>query len=534
VTADASQNAPGLPPGPPTISDEEFGDLIASRSREALRVASYIVFRASDRPTFTRPMLGEILHQATELEELLDAYGARNSRRWSPFRSTVAAAKLFADVLYVLLHIEHSLPAYRLLEVEGNFAADTAEVIVFTGQVMLNICRRLLSQAGGLGMAPPSCVACEGLYQEDLPPGRLAHDRAVHRDLGAAETVTRLATAFLNQAAESELLHVPNRVDPSHYADCVPSQVSEEQLRRLQHRFHNLQSTYDTFVADTDVERQNTDLPVLRGHVSVIFHLLETAIGYGHYYERHVMRLGSPVPGAAEPLLDGQRLLNVLMRYSLVYASRYLIVARGLCQGMLRRYAEVGRVEVPGPRYRGFHVRPSTLVAKIVHHYGNQVMMELDGATFDASSPMDIFRANEKINREKRSWLTAQLSSLAGLRDPAFLADLPRAVRQAVMTLAEQGRIVIYQRVLPIQPPDECDEGRTAMQYILDEVNRLQSIGVIDIEAEIRVAFVGDKRVLGDLKLLAESGYGEDNFGNNVPLPKELSYLRRGPGDREA
>jgi hypothetical protein len=200
---------------------------------------------------------------------------------------------------------------------------------------------------------------------------------------------------------------------------------------------------------------------------------------------------------------------------------------------MLRRYAEVGRVEVPGPRYRGFHVRPSTLVAKIVHHYGNQVMMELDGATFDASSPMDIFRANEKINREKRSWLTAQLSSLAPLRDPALLADLPRAVRQSVMALAEQGRVVIYQRLLPIQPPGECDENRTPMQYILDEVNRLQSVGVIDIEAEIRVVFVGDKRVLGDLKLLAECGYGEDNFGNNVPLPKELSYLRRGPGDRE-
>ena len=49
---------------------------------------------------------------------------------------------------------------------------------------------------------------------------------------------------------------------------------------------------------------------------------------------------------------------------------------------------------------------------------------------------------------------------------------------------------------------------------------------MIDIEAEIRVAFIGDQRVLDDLKLLAENGYGEDNYGNNVPLPKELSYLR--------
>ena len=43
----------------------------------------------------------------------------------------------------------------------------------------------------------------------------------------------------------------------------------------------------------------------------------------------------------------------------------------------------------------------------------------------------------------------------------------------------------------------------------------------------MKVTFIGDKRVLNDIKLLAESGYGEDKFGNNVALPDELSYLRR-------
>jgi hypothetical protein len=38
---------------------------------------------------------------------------------------------------------------------------------------------------------------------------------------------------------------------------------------------------------------------------------------------------------------------------------------------------------------------------------------------------------------------------------------------------------------------------------------------------------VGDKRVLSDIQLLAQHGYGEDNYGNNVPLPKQLTYLRR-------
>jgi len=33
--------------------------------------------------------------------------------------------------------------------------------------------------------------------------------------------------------------------------------------------------------------------------------------------------------------------------------------------------------------------------------------------------------------------------------------------------------------------------------------------------------------VLADIKLLAESGYGEDKLGNNIPLPEKLAYLRQ-------
>ena len=52
-------------------------------------------------------------------------------------------------------------------------------------------------------------------------------------------------------------------------------------------------------------------------------------------------------------------------------------------------------------------------------------------------------------------------------------------------------------------------------------------MGKIDVEYNITTTFVGDKRVLYDIQLLAESGYGEDKFGNNVSLPEKLGYLRR-------
>jgi len=59
------------------------------------------------------------------------------------------------------------------------------------------------------------------------------------------------------------------------------------------------------------------------------------------------------------------------------------------------------------------------------------------------------------------------------------------------------------------------------------EIAQLQATGQIDISSGLMITFSGDKRVLADIALLAKHGYGEDNFGNNIPLPKELAYLRR-------
>ena len=68
---------------------------------------------------------------------------------------------------------------------------------------------------------------------------------------------------------------------------------------------------------------------------------------------------------------------------------------------------------------------------------------------------------------------------------------------------------------------------RDAMAVAASVIARLQATGQIDIRADLSIRFTGDQRVLDDLELLAQSGYGEDHFGNNTTLPKELGYLRR-------
>ena len=91
--------------------------------------------------------------------------------------------------------------------------------------------------------------------------------------------------------------------------------------------------------------------------------------------------------------------------------------------------------------------------------------------------------------------------------------------------MAGRGKLILYEQ--PLQLPDEpTGKEGTLLEKVTDEMARLLAMGKIDVDANLTATFVGDKRVLADIKLLAESGYGEDKFGNNVPLQEKLGYLR--------
>lgn len=301
---------------------------------------------------------------------------------------------------------------------------------------------------------------------------------------------------------------------------------SEEKLRSLELRFHNLQSLYDTYVSTTETEVYDKDLSVLRGHISVVLHLLRTSRDIAHYYERHAGPTAQKIAQGRKRLVEPEKLLNLLINYAIYFVTQYLTCAELLCQNMLRRYTENGRIEVLVPQYRGFHVRPSTLISKLVLHYGSEVKMLLGDEEYDAGSPLELFRANEKINAIKRRSLAEEILRLELVPANAQTDNICGFVRKVILTLAEHSKLIIYEHPLKIDNYTLQTDAKL-LEQVTDEIARLQVTGKIDIGTTIKVVFVGDKRVLADIKLLADNGYGEDNFGNNIPLPEGLTYLRK-------
>ncbi|MBN2180631.1 MAG: hypothetical protein JW715_01860 [Sedimentisphaerales bacterium] len=508
------------------IAENDFNKLIAERGKILLALVRRMSKCQSYEEVIVRPLLGKLLSQSTQIEELLDAYGAGTNCRWCGFRSLVAAIKGFSDISYELLHIQNVLPGYCLLSTEEDFFKATNETLEFTSNILLQVSKKLLVKAEELKLPIPSEDPEDISFTEDLPKGRLPHLCERRKIEIVSETVTLLATAFLNLAAESKDVCAASRAKPTEYASYLSGSVSEEKLRSLQLRFHNLQSLYDTYVSGTEAAELDADLPVLRGHISVVMHLLRIATLFAHHYERHVNRQPCNSSTRIKALVNGDELLAVLINYSINHISLFIDCAVHLCQEKLKRYAEVGRIDLPIPQYRGFHVRPSTLVAKIVQHYGSEVQMRLDEEVYNARLPLDLFRANEKINAQKRRWLTDEIVRLNLVHEEAENIDIKSVVLGVVLTLAGRGKIIMYEQ--PLQLPDEPARRQGSLiEKVIAEMARSLAMGKIDVDAHMNATFVGDKRVLNDIKLLAKSGYGEDKFGNNVPLPEKLGYLRR-------
>jgi hypothetical protein len=505
------------------VDEGSFLTCIRPLVEELLSLADLLPRNQPPGMLISRPYLGRYQNCAARLEEILDYYGAKNNARFLHLRHSVAAAKQFSRIAYALLHIRYTSPAYCLLPVKGNFPEATERTVVQVCDAVYSTAQTYRAAALECGFTLYTFLDTSILNPEVLPGGLLPADRNLREAPDSAAMVVQLASAFLNQSEEEGLLRDFSRVRRNDYREAVPNPVSENRLRIVQNRFHNLQSLYDTYLSDTNLEMVDAALPVLRGHISIIYHLTEIATVLCHFYERH---LANATPDAQMEHINAEEVLAILMDYCLSFSFLYLRAAQKLCRSMLQKYSSTGSVELPVPGYRGFHVRPSTLISKIVMHYGARVKLLMEGAEYDAGIPLDLFRVNEKINAIKRKRVAEEVDRLPVLKEMQEIQDKDVALRIIFFALLEEKKIILYEASISFGdlPPIE---GETLGEYARRGIARFLALGKIDIMADITVRFEGDTRALEDIRLLAEHGYGEDKFGNDIVLPPTLSYLRK-------
>ena len=507
------------------IKDEELGPLIQPDLRDFISLSSAMT--ALNPHEIPRPLIGRLLLEASKCEEMLDAYGAPWNEYWAPFRMAAAVAKAFSRVTYNLFHIHYASSGYNLLDVEGDFSTATQEALHTLLEAFSASAGSFMKVAGRMKLDEDLRPLQDYRFRDVPIQGVLKANRKRKILQDPQSKAVYLATSLLNLAEESCCLDVHRKLDPSEYHTCIPSIISEERIRELSNSFHNLQSLYDTYLAGSEIAEKDKKIPLMRGQITVIYHLLDTGVTLIHFYERHAQKHWNKKLKAS---ISNKALLSLIVGYFVAYAERYIGVAQELCREILKDYAVHGEIEVPIPNYRGFHVRPSTLIAKIAIHYGSEVKMILGTAIYDASLPLELFRANEELNRRKRDAVARYVMEHKLIKnDAASSYDeklMKKILRVIFLDLLEKQKIMIYDNDFSFKDLSPY-ENETLAEFIKRGIALYLAMGKIDIVSDDTVCFQGDMRVLEDIRVLAENGYGEDRFGNNIVLPSQLSYLKR-------
>ena len=514
-------------------------DFVADKLHPLLDYAHFVRETPPDKFKLTRPKLNYIKAQSEAAEEILDAMGARTNAEWFPTRECVAILKNFSTSTYELLHLHVSAPYYSLGDTLEKFKQDTAEHIRFMTEVIRLSLINLNENAERLGINIDQ-TSVNYVFKEILVVPKLKRNMTSTEPGSVKHRIDAMAINVLNSTEDMKNFKKLFEASVSDWDKLDFDFLNETKIRSLEVNMHTLQSMYDTYISDSETEDMDDDLRKVRGRISVILHLLRIASIYIHFYERHIH--GNPMAVLADKeskrdctrpvaCVNQEAFYTAILKYLAYYIETFQNEGRQLCSLLLQRYCVTKTVEAKVPPYVGFHVRPSSLVAAIVKHYGCDVHMRLWDTEYDAGNPLNIMMSNNYLDQKKRAFLVSEMgkvdfSDLELQLSEGFIDKL-NAGKQAILKLASAGLVRIYKLPLEIErdkfhPSQEASFADYVFQLVVYLMNYERQVGIL---FPANVQFTGPEQAVDDLLVLANANYCESETGEDLPLPKQLEYL---------
>ncbi|MDM8536154.1 HPr family phosphocarrier protein [Desulfobacterales bacterium HSG17] len=399
-------------------------------SFEYLKCIIFILSFDDDEYVFTKKLYSKLVTTSKILEDFLDFHGAKKNKEWVFYRELAATIQHLSLACYSQRHVLNRLMFYSFEDVQQETfkkeAFKTLKIlqksIKIAGSAALEEARRLKINVPDTG------------YDLDFFPGISSIQQLEHNidDFNAKNqqkgNLTRLATEFLEVVKEFDKFAFYERYDLKKIYELVPEQINEVTIRRYEMLIHNIQSSFDSYVINTKSSSENLLLDQLRSHFSIVFHILQVLGRLLHFYERHLYDTGykdvyKNISISLSYVIDPNVLLDRAVNFCLFYAWKFLSSGKALASRILNENMETSLIEVTIPKDRGFHSRPSLLVAKIVQHYGGEVKMLVNNDVFDAASVLDIQWAGGKINKEEIENVQFK-GDLRALKDLKILASV--------------------------------------------------------------------------------------------------------------
>lgn len=388
------------------VGDINFAEKVRIFSHDYLKCCRFIARFDSPQYLFTKKLFSTLIGSSQVLEDFLDFHGAKNNSSWYFYRELAAAVRHLSLGGYSQTHISNRLIFYELKDTE-LFEPQGTRTLFFLRTCLMRLAPVILAEAERLRIPVPADDYSMADFPGVTTTEQLDYDIYDTNKDQQKKNIVKIASELINIAGKFDDLGLFEPVDLDTIRRLVPDKVNEVEIRRFEMLVHNLQSSFDTYVIHGGYRFGDRKLKALRGHFSVVFHLLQMIGRLLDFYERHLHQAGyksiyQQVQERLAMLVDPRELLDRTINYGLYWVCHYLNSGKRLAQDILNENIERGRIQVGIPQKLGFHSRPSLLVAKIVQYFGGQVELVVGEDRFDASSVLDIQWAGGKINKENR------------------------------------------------------------------------------------------------------------------------------------
>jgi phosphotransferase system HPr-like phosphotransfer protein len=383
------------------IQESEFVPLADKASQGLLKLAAYSAERTTAK--LNKKDLVALVKESIELEDYLDDHGARSNKNWLYYGEIVASLRGFASIAYMINHILSRLKFYGLKEKKIDaFIKDAEKRLEFLNKSIFALFKSLCDEAARLNLSIPKADRHDDDFDDRIVVRVLPGNRDQEDVSDIHEYIFRVSSKIVDAVKESQAVFIAQKISKKNLCDdMVPGRINEETLRHLEMHVHNAQSMYDTYIQKTPLESENPKLKSLRGYISVSLHLLSIAKELTHFYERHESSIRREITHKKiAHLIKHTDVLETIINFALYYYTIFITKTEQLVNEILSQFTVTATAKVPVPQGLGFHLRPSTLVAKIAMHYGGTVTMSIQGKEFDATSVIDIMWAGGIIKKE--------------------------------------------------------------------------------------------------------------------------------------
>jgi len=276
-----------------------------------------------------------LMKEVNEVETFLDDYGASQNKKFFYFRELVASIRWLNIAFFQGLHILARIKNYKL-EISNkekeNFIKDLKKNINFYLNSLRNLTEEIKKEASKLGIKKPKSsfslnVLLPPIQKKILPPD--LNENVVKEEI---ERIFEILVKFLEDSESFNMFVCRVGRD---------DEISEEVLEKYRSIFNQLESLYDTYVKNTEIENVYTDLKKVRSHIAVTLHLLEIGKALAHFYERHsdeVRKYDTAIK--IGKLVNKNKIKESIRKFVLSSALLFTMKGKDLCRKI---FSKLGR-----------------------------------------------------------------------------------------------------------------------------------------------------------------------------------------------